>query len=591
MRQIRASWVVVAAVLLLLLLVPPLRQQTIMQMRVIGSCILSLRHATIGEILLPLPWLKAVDQDLWDTPEGARMHMRRHVGEGWATAFYMVASDRAQAYARRRGASDVGVLLAAYDLSDTRVNPSVLREAAEAAGAPALWAAYTWAMFFDLERHDTVYRRVEMEGLDPADQAELAEMHRKYAEDGGPQSLTPEQARPFLNALAGWRKADPENGFPVALEAWVLYGLHRDREALERWQHAASCAVIDPRIKEVDREARRFGERIGIAEPEASFLGMGGDSDLFDLLWLCAHVAEFEGRQAQIGGRPKEAIALWNATVTIGRKLEEREFWRGLSLQRIGMEPAWQWYPPDRRHGRAMYGPQHAFYVSQVGPEVDVALRDALVLSTVRGRLLAQETQGLAGPLVRLAPVTVLMEAGGLVGLQAALLLFLHLVWFRRPDRSAEPAHRLKPPWVLVMAALVTLPTPALLTVVAFRAPETIAFDIGINPGRAVLPALVLALLALLAATRRRNASTRVRQVWRQIMSQTVPLAAALLALSFLVTALIALPIRAGLTRDLRAADWSEMKLYTNRLGPSWSNPTIPPDSWRAEYPPSMPSK
>ena len=193
---------------------------------------------------------------------------------------------------------------------------------------------------------------------------------------------------------------------------------------------------------------------------------------------------------------------------------------------------------------------------------------------------------------MRFAPVTVLLTIGATAALQFSVLLLLHLVWFRQRGRNAEAAHRLKPPWALVMAALATLPTPALLTVVFFRAPEAIAFDAaGMNPVRAVLPALVLALLALLAATRRRNASTRVRQVWRQIMSQTVPLAAALLALSFLVTALIALPIRAGLTRDLRAADWSEMKLYTNRLGPSWTNPTIPPDSWRAEYPPSRPSK
>jgi hypothetical protein len=435
-------------------------------------------------------------------------------------------------------------------------------------------------MLFDLEREDALYSRLELEGVDPADQAAIAEKRRGLVEYETPQGLTPEQARPFLHALAGWRRADPENGFPVALEAWVLYGLHRDREALRRWQQAASYATINPRTREAVREARRFGESIGIAEPEAWYLETG-DAALSALLSQGARMAVFEGRRAQIGGRPQEAIALWKATVTIGRKLERWEFWNAIRLQRIGTEPAWQWYALDRSHGRAMYGSQHAFYVSQAGSEADAALRDALVRNHVRTRLLIQEVSGSSSPMVRLAPVEVLLVTGGLMGLQAALLLLLHLLWCGRARVGAEAAHRIRPIGKVALAGLVALPVPVLLTVLALRAPEYVRL-IPLNPGGVSLPALVLAAGASLVVRRRGL---------RQAMDQVVPLAAALLALSFLVTALVALPIRAGLARDLRAADWSWMKLYTDRLGANWSDPTIPRDSWRAEYPPSRPSR
>jgi len=82
----------------------------------------------------------------------------------------------------------------------------------------------------------------------------------------------------FRHALSRWEKADPDNGLPLALRAWLLYGLRRDSDARAAWLAAAvrpRCGWPGAGLQDLGRRAL---VRRGLPELESGVLMSLGDT-------------------------------------------------------------------------------------------------------------------------------------------------------------------------------------------------------------------------------------------------------------------------------------------------------------------------
>jgi hypothetical protein len=59
----------------------------------------------------------------------------------------------------------------------------------------------------------------------------------------------------------------------------------------------------------------------------------------------------------------------------------------------------------------------------------------------------------------------------------------------------------------------------------------------------------------------------------------------ALLAVWYLVISIMSVD---SCCRSAQELGRPEMAKFIEQAGPEWHNPTIPPDAWRAEYPPNL---
>jgi len=637
MRRIRASWLILIAVIISVAAVPVLREQARLQ---VGP------HSRPG-----LPLYSALFQ-LCCPPRPRAMYPLesdaappRYSIQAWVEPY----RQRCIPFVQQHYPEDPEMLMAAGILAPEKsaeARLGLLARAADLGGGPVAWSACASA----LVNSYCTYMRLGTGGNDPGDSRDMA--HQRYAmeQSGAPTKLSEEDAAPVLDALRRWQAEDPQNALPLAFEMHVLYGLHRDREAMGRWVQAGRLPVVEDYSEQQARSVAILLTRLGVPGPEAIAACWNFPGLSLAHLRTCARIAFYEGRLAQLRGHPDDAIAWWNATIDVGRHLQESTstevgFLVGVGIHGIGASPAWKWCH-DRitgipkgplRDGRLFYGQQHDFYVSQVGENASAALRDSLVQARVRSSLMRDsassppDNTGWGG-------AGLFLSLGQLLALQLLLILLLFVLLGAWARSSADSATRLPILWQLTAAVLVVLATTALALSVGHiplplssPAPSVglpvqppasapfpsfawlkqsvlriaaghLPFGISWSPSLWLLrgisalllvafPALALLLVALALApfTRRRRAP--LLTAWRGNLRRLLPPALAFGAALYLVLGLITIRLRADVVRNFADSRGTQMAQLVDRIGPQWHNPTIPPDAYRAQYPPQPPTE
>jgi hypothetical protein len=543
MRHARICWAILVAVVVIVAGVPPLREQTAVQRRAatrryvppeflidperVEECIrfVEKRYPEDPAMLTAAGCLTYV-AGLRTTPEGALSSRSR----------YMMAA------------------------------LGLLKRGAEGGGGSTAWAAYVNALARDFRG----YPRAGATGLDPTDPEQQAQAEKEAAARPMPE-IPPEQtATPLLHALPEWEKADPENGLPIAMEAYVLYGLRQDSEALRKWEKAARLPIVSSHPVEAMRSVRGLFAGMGFSDAEAAFVSLGAVNSMFPSLAMVregARVALYEGRTAMMQGRDQEAVRLWDATMDTGQHLAQSrdaviDFLQGSALVAIGISPTWVWVsdnasglsggPIDK--GRYFWGRQHAFYVDQVGQAADAARRDQVIRSRLQGMLLHKAIHELFPTTAALSLALSLPGMAFALAAQAGLLVLGFLAISLLGREKADAASRLRTGWNVAISLLMVA---------------------GITPG----------VLAALVATRwTRAAPHGALASWRGNLRKSLPLAAALSGMLYLACSIGAVYYQAKVARSL---DVPEMTRLIRSVGPSWTNPVIPPDSWRAACPPA----
>ena len=579
MPRIRASWLIIIAVTIAILAIRPLRQQA---------------------IPVPLAVPKAVG------PGDA-------FGRSPTGRWLQVCREQATPFTRKHYPDDPRMLLAAILIADEEPSLPQLKRLAETTNYPPAWAAY----YARLDKPP--YARMGSSGVNPLDPESVADGKRYMRDSGLPDRLDPKAVAPILDALHSWQAADPHNALPLALETNYLYGLHRDSEALARWEQASKLPTVSTYFSETVGGATILLMRLGMPAPDAFFIAAAPpvvDIATSSAVRECARMAYYEGYLASMEGRPQDAIRWWRSTADLGHHMQQSTdnaigFLVGLAVEGIGAGPTWKWYRDSSTgipngplaKGRFFFGDRHDFYVKQVGPAADSALRDRMLHAKVRAQLMRTyfATHAFDNPLIRSLPFLVLAAfAGG--AFVILLLIYLIIGSWRR--KQADAATAFSPTWQLLLAVVILL--PAAVAALYLALPDFIALqpanvsDLIQTADRVVILlalqgwiasiSLVFAiLLPLVAAALRRQPGARTRTAWRGNARRILPTAAAICALTGLGLLIVGARYRAQFVREWTRLGSSEMATIINAIGPSWYHPTIPPDSWRAEYPPKKP--
>jgi len=499
----------------------------------------------------------------------------RHV-KAWVEEHYPAAPEMLMA----AGA----VLSEARDVTDARGHTpegkrlkeealSLLSRAIELGAEAPAWAACAETIVHDLQ-----YWRVGTSPHDPDEHEDIAELERSLVDRGSPQSLPPDEGGHAIRALRQWQRADPENGTPVAVEAWVLYGLHRESEALQRWKRAGLLPAASLRYEEV-REARRtLLTRMGyprlLAAGDALWRGVTSDTNL--KLLAGASMGRYEGRRAQIAGQGAEAAALWAATADLGAHLQASSdnvgaFMIGLMVEARGASPVWEgqptpgldplepWRVPEPPSTRYYFGGQHWFFVEQMGEAASEAMLERLLVGARRLDLwrasLPEDFPYTRD--VQLAEMGLrLLYRAPVVALNAGVVALLYAVLSLWPWRRTQRRTTLSVLWHIMLGVLTALALPV---------------------------GFVATLLATVATHRGRPPSQTFGTTCRENLRRHLPIAVALGSLLYLgMTVKSVQPVETF----VRRANVSDMETIIAEIGPEWHQPTILPDSWVAEYPP-----
>jgi len=580
MPRIRASWLIIIAVILTTLAVRPLRQQAIP---------VPLSRQTGSEAKRPGEPFENSPTDRW----------------------LRLGRARAIPFAQKRYPNDPGMLLAAALVAgDGKTTLPLIKRVAQTTNYPPAWAAY----FGRLD--EPSYARLGNSGASPLDPKLVAESQEIIRRQGLPDRLDPKAVAPILDALHSWQAADPQNALPLVFETNYLYGLHRDSEALDRWEQAANLSTVNTYFGEMVRNTITLLLRLGVPESDAVFIAWGlpvMDMSTYAMLRDCARIALYEGYVANIGGRPTDAIGWWRSTADLGHHMQESadsmiEFLVAVAVEGIGAGPTWHWYRDSSTgipngplsKGRFFFGDRHDFYVRRVGPAEDAALRDRVVQAKVRMQLMRDHLHKHAfdNSLMRSTAILALVAIDG-VAFAVIVVIYLIIGSWRR--KQADAAGALGIVWQFVLALIILLPT-ALTAVTAWLPsfPQLRRYYIvlvlnkvvpfGLEEWITSLSLLFAIFLPLIAAALRRQPGARTRTAWRGNARRILPTAAAISALTGLGLLILGARYRTQFVREWTRPGEGEMATTIKAIGPSWTNPTIPPDSWRAAYPPKKPS-
>ncbi len=585
MPKLRPAWVVCIAVVLAVGAVPALRGQARLQYQA--------RPLRLP-IHRPQYWLQRL-QDIGLASPGSVSTEFWQIATEWLARIFEHYRERSATHLVGAEDADPDELLPRALLGWDSDHIALLRQVAERGGRPAAWAAYADVLASDLD-----YRRIGTAGVDPADPQQVAREEADIVERGLQRRLPTPEAEALIDVARRWQEADPDNGFPLALEAWALYGLHRDAEARERWVQGSLRPVVSYRRKQVFTAAQELLVTVGLPELEAGAGCWGLSFRSFGrVLRTGSRMALYEGQVAMLDGRPDEALQLWRATFDYGNKLRESAsgtlpHLNGLAVMGIGISPVWTWWhsgatglprgPIDGGH--VWYGEQHSLFVEQLGAEATDAMRDSYLRAKLRGKLVLSFLRSPDFAATRLGRSAFLLFLGGWVVVQAVLLSVLLLIVGSWRRREADGAASLRPRWQFLIAGVAALPLVAAGASIALWAP----WPVFLSPAEAwvavALPSVICVLLAALAAGLSRAASAGLLVAWRGNLRRMIPTAVAMLAICYLATSMVAAAMRADLLRDLKEADWSEVTYLAQHMGADWTDPRIPPNSWYAEYPP-----
>jgi len=267
----------------------------------------------------------------------------------------------------------------------------------------------------------------------------------------------------------------------------------------------------------------------------------------------------------------------------------------GVAIEGIGASPVWRWVHDDRSGisdgpllgGRYFWGKQHALYVEHMGEANDQALLDSLILSRLQTQAGRDYTRrsGMFDGYLRASRYLGFATAAAPL---AALLFLIHLLFGTWSRRAADEATNLRPVWQLVLGSLFLSPI-VVANVINFRLPvsetSSSATLIAALAGSVVLIAVIPPLVAI----RTRAPGARFRTAWRGNLRRLLPVSIALCSLLFLGLSAYAANLRSQWVAKWSAPGMTEMTDMIQTLGDEWTNPAIPPDAHRAQYPPNVP--
>jgi hypothetical protein len=495
----------------------------------------------------------------------------RHVAKNDPILRWLDSSaPRAPDFAAARPDSPDLLLAAALVSPDRERARNALQDLVRSDGRPVVWAAYVDSFL--------------------ATQADYAD-------------LSSEDADAMLAAIYGWQEADPDNGLPVALEAWALWGAGEGDRALDRWTAASERPKFAPYVSEHVRVLAELFDRMGLPAPEAATAARLGSSftPWSDALGFSALGVFTAGYSAAANGNAPAAIHYWQSIIDLGLRAEETDdsvatYRAGAALREMGASAFWIRVSDaalgrGRRGpqgGRFYYGPYHELYAAAHGNEADLQLVQRLAADAARLRML----EALAG---QADPETPSNRAAdsllfGLVALGSVVLLPFALLL---PKEKSEGRPATVSPVVHLALALTALLAAAvgagLLIAIAPSFPVTSLY--APTPQQLIpavsLPVFALGLAALLVAMYqgRRQRTLAYRPVFvRSLLATT-----ALLSVFYLVPGLLAVQARADWLRQWRQPGLTELQLATRPLGARWHNPPILPGAWE-ECPPPTPA-
>ena len=507
-------------------------------------------------------------------------------------------AERAPSFVQERYPGDPEMLIAAGLLTgNLHEARRLLKSAAEKSGSGAAWAGYAQVVM----ETGPAYDRLATWAADPAEPEAVAEAEREMAESGVPGRLSREEAGPILEVLAKWRKVEPDNAVPLAFEMYYLYGLHRDQEALARWEEAASLAEVNPHAQESIWYTARLLESMGMSPWEAllNSQNSGWLIDTVAKLRHCARIGVYEGRLAEMQRRPEEAVACWLATIEFGRHMQQSadtliECLVGIAIEGIGGWSVWEWAPDGKTGipdgpllgGRLFHGRHHDFFVAQAGEEAAEQVRDSMVRAKVRSKLSREYHESFRGLPEGQLRSMMLPAYSFWYGLLVAVCLLVFAGVSLRARKRADEATSLSWPGRMLLALLALAPVSvafALAWSALHKSIEQPGLPLVLSAGMA-LTLLSILLLPLLAAFRSRTAGARLVTAWRGNLRRVLPVGIVVLA---------ALSLGLGIAGRRAGAEWArtwlsetEIDRVVRQIGPEWEEPTIPPDAWRAEPPP-----
>ena len=528
--------------------------------------------------------------------EGAGSKVTRENLPEWLTGY----AERAPQFVREHYPDDPEMLMAAGLLTtDYDTGVALMKEALEKGGGGAVWAAYAGLLASRLPD----YHRVGTWVVDPADPDAVARVEEKIAESGGPTKLAWGEVAAIMEVAREWAEAEPDSGMPLALETYYLYGLHRDQEALERWEEAASRPEVASHQQEFLWAIS--GLLVDMGEPELQAI-QSSFSVAFEPTEAvtsaprhCARMGGYEGRLARLEGRPDDAIRWWMATVQFGRHMQQSadtlmEGLVAISVEAIGGSPVWVWKPdretgiPDGplQGGRLFHGEHHDLFVSQAGEQAAEQVRDSMVRAKVRSQLSREYYKSFQGPPEGQLRSMMLRAYSFWYGLLVVVSLLVFAGVSLRARKRADEATTLSWPWRMLLALLALAPVSIAFALMSFALRKSIeqpGLQLVVSAGMA-LTLLSILLLPLLAAFRSRTAGARLVTAWRGNLRRVLPVGIVVLA---------ALSLGLGITGRRAQAEWArnwlsetEMARVVREIGPEWEDPEIPPDAWRAEPPP-----
>ncbi|UCC67038.1 MAG: hypothetical protein JSV79_07755 [Armatimonadota bacterium] len=510
-------------------------------------------------------------------------------------------AERAAAFVRERHPDDPEMLMAAGMLTrGTEEALALLKEAAERSSGGATWAAYAGLML----ETGPPYARPANWGVDPGDAEALAETKQEIAEAGLPDKLSPDDVAPVMEVLRRWQEVEPENGMPVALEVRYLYGLHRDSDALLRWEEASSLPEVTAHVQETSWAAGRLLSEMKMPWWDAASAAYSVPTGLGSMAWLRegARIGLYEGRLAQLEGRAEEAVRCWQATIDIGRHMQDSagtliECLVGIAVEGIGASPVWVWQHDGVTGipngplvgGRLFHGRAHDFFVAHVGEAAADDLRDSLLRAKVRSMLSRSYVQGL-GAFPDEQTRSLLLRA---LSILSASLLVAFLVVFGaislRARKQADEATRLRRRGGLALAGLSLLPALGVGVVSWVGVSAAARFQPvwgAVFFGGLALSLVAMILVPLIVARWSRQPGARLVTAWRANLRRVLPVAIVLCAVFSLGLGLAGRHSAAAWPRRWRTE--SEMERVLAEIGPEWFEPKIPEDAWRAEPAPRV---
>jgi len=515
---------------------------------------------------------------------------------------------RAAAFVEQHYANDSRMLLAAGTLTKDRATRTAVLKRAVALGNRAAWPAYLQAL---MEGVPTRHFREASIIQDPTLPNREQLLRDFLAQTGSTLDPLPEkEAAPILEAARTWAKAEPRNALPLVVETFYLYRMYKDREALARWQEAAHRPTVEFYYWEAMQAQVLLLTRMGMSDTESLTLALAhmGFPWNSGLLRESARTARYEGMKAEVENRPADALAWWNGAMALGRHMQESgrtaiAFMIGAAVEGIGASSVWKWYPgpstgpPDGPllRGRIFYGPRYAFYREHAGEAAATQVRERLVLSFARRMLWREYSKTHEAGDFSLERAVLLFRSA--VGAVAMLLLFglVHLGVSVFGRRAADEATQLARP-ARFLLALVSL-LPAIVGWVLFwrqrvRMPGesyTVEYTSPIAYGLA-LTILAALLLPLVAARWSRCQGADISPAWRGNLRSALPVTALLCAVIALALTFAGWQMRRNWVTAFTSQSKDEMAPIIAHYGDRWTHPLIPPDAWRAEYPPAAES-